>query len=101
MAKGLFAGMDETPHGRRGVSLDAAVKLGERGWHPGQGRASGGSSPPAREGKAGSVPRLAGFLGEPSEGQQDVHHLLAVARLLDIGDLTAASVSDARLSNLA
>ena len=35
------------------------------------------------------------------ERQDDIHHLLAVARLLNIGDLAAAAVSDAGFGDLA
>ena len=34
------------------------------------------------------------------ERQQHVHHLLAVARLLDVGDLAAATIGDAGLRDL-
>src|ERR1700737_4630535 len=38
-----------------------------------------------------------GALERESERQQHVHHLLAVARLLDVGDLAAAAIGDAGL----
>src|SRR6185295_19958391 len=37
---------------------------------------------------------------EDLERQQHVEHLLAVARLLDVGDLAAAAIGDARLGDL-
>ena len=40
-------------------------------------------------------------LAPPLERQQHVHHLLAVARLLQIGDLAAAAIGDAGLGDLA
>ena len=42
----------------------------------------------------------AGSLGMGSERQDGVGDLLAVARLLYVGDLAAAAVGDARLSDL-
>src|SRR6267143_6034875 len=41
------------------------------------------------------------FSGSCSERQQYVHYLLAVARLLDVGDLAAAAIGDAGLRDLA
>src|ERR1700754_252510 len=39
--------------------------------------------------------------GVPSERQQNVHHLRAVARLLYVGELAAAAIGDAGLCDLA
>ena len=50
----------------------------------------------------GSVPatRGNGELQDLREGQEDVEGLLAVAGLLDVGDLAAAAIRDARLGDL-
>ena len=40
------------------------------------------------------------FLFVRSEGQQNIHYLLAIARLLDIGDLAAATIGQAGLGDL-
>ena len=50
-----------------------------------------------------SAPRFAMKCGSSvfrSERQQDVRHLLAVARLLNVGDLAAAAIRNARLRDL-
>src|SRR6478735_12383941 len=50
-----------------------------------------------------SAPRFANTmweLGRRLEGQQYVHHLLAVARLLHVRDLAAAAIGDASLRDL-
>ena len=44
---------------------------------------------------------LRSIRGTVLERQQHVHDLLAVARLLDVGDLAAAAISDAGLRDLA
>jgi hypothetical protein len=44
-----------------------------------------------------NVPRLE---NHALERQQDVGHLLAVARLLEVGDLAAAAIGDAGLRDL-
>ena len=50
----------------------------------------------------GSVHQPSGQLsdGRTSERQEDVHHLLAVARLLHVRDLAAAAIGDAGLGDL-
>src|ERR1700724_4842447 len=40
---------------------------------------------------------FSGACPKKSERQQHVHHLLAVARLLDVGDLAAAAIGDTAL----
>ena len=59
------------------------------------GRGVGGSGDrrPISTGDRGV--RAVRFRERGSEGERDIHHLLAVARLLDIGDLAAAAVGDA------
>ncbi len=52
----------------------------------------------ARHGKGGT--RASTSVRIRSEGQDRVQNLLAVARLLDVGDLAAATVGDAGLGDL-
>jgi hypothetical protein len=47
-----------------------------------------------------ALTRCFGFENHALERQQDVGYLLAVARLLEVGDLAAAAIGDAGLRDL-
>ncbi len=56
-----------------------------------------GARPVCFGGNVGNLPTAA---SASSERQQDIHHLLAVTRLLNIGDLAAAAIGDTGLGDL-